>query len=467
MKTDDVLVKMVEYAFFNDVVCINDFLDYYQPEKREVGRKRYETYIDNFVEKHLRPFIAETDNPLNGKFQIKSYRGNDGKGTPRMAELKKGAERDQENKQEIDFSNAIQKYYLVGENVEIRFITNLYDFLSGLQKKQKDRALEQIAEYEKTRNKTNLSPFRNTAEMEYTREVIFAHFQKELKNYYYRGQDSVNYKLLPRIYRESILGHEADMFDEWITGRPEEISDCRRHIDALRVMHQRGLATRLLDITSNPLAGLYYAVSQNDDYDGELIIFEVDSENQKGRFSDAVEIVSALATQSMKQKDELSKAGATYHKKRNALKDKTADEGPKAEFNGQKVTKKLIHEVRRMVGDFEPIIDPADLFKSFVIKPFRDEERKVRQGDSFILSGLEADGKNSPNLKYKGIADSIGAFRLSSEDGLLAEGKISRYVVPSIYKNEIRINLSVMGINEQYLFPESQSFSDYMKRQYL
>lgn len=467
MKTDDVLVKMVEYAFFNDLVCINDFLDYYQPEKREVGRKRYETYIDNFVEKHLRPFIAETDNPLNGKFQIKSYWGSDGKGTPRMAELKKGKERGQDKKQELDFSNAIQKYYLVGENIEISFITNLYDFLSGLQSQQKERAMEKVAEYEKARNKTNLSPFRNTAEMEYAREVIFAHFQKELKNCYYRGHDSVNYKLIPRIYRESFLGHEDDMYDEWINGRPEAFSECGRHLDALRIMHQGGMATRLLDITSNPLAGLYYAVSQNDDYDGEFIVFEADRENQKGRFSDAVEIVCALATQSMKQKDDLSKAGATYRKKRNALKDKTADEGLKAEFNGQKATKKLLHEVRRMVGDFEPIIDPADLFKSFVLKPFKDEERKVRQDDSFIISGLEPEGENDQKLSYKSIADSIAAFRLRSEDGLSDEQKIIRYIVPSIYKNEMRVNLSVMGVNEQYLFPESQSLSDNIKKQYL
>lgn len=441
MKTDDVLVKMVEYARFTDLVCINDFLDYYQHEKCEVGRKRYETYIEHFVEKHLKPYIARTDNPLNGKFQIKSFLGSDKWSILGKNDQKN--ERNQNSELEREFPDSVKRYYLVDENIEIRFITNLYDFMEGLHQKQKVETIEKVAEYEEIKSKTHLYQLRNTAEMIASREAIFEQFQKEMKKYYYRGHDSVNYKLIPKIYRDNILEFEKDLYEDWVMSRPKDFSECRRHIDVLREMQRQRIATRLLDITSNPLVGLYYAVSQKEDYDGELIIFEVDHEKQKGNVSDAVEIVSALATQSMKENGELSRAAETYKKKKRSFDETTIEE-----FNEQKTTKKLLHEIRRMVGDFEAIIDPVDLFKSFVMKPSPDDERLLRQADSFILSGL--DSNDNCNLKYKSIASSIADYRLGAEEGEVGEKNMIRFIVPSCYKSAIRTNLSVMGINERY-----------------
>jgi hypothetical protein len=65
------------------------------------------------------------------------------------------------------------------------------------------------------------------------------------------------------------------MFREYILRNPNEFEHEKTTFEKLVKMQHYSLPTRLLDITSNALVGLFFAVQKNNNCDGELIIFGV------------------------------------------------------------------------------------------------------------------------------------------------------------------------------------------------
>lgn len=91
----------------------------------------------------------------------------------------------------------------------------------------------------------------------------------------YRGHSdaSSKYQLIPSIARKEnyFEGLENSMVSEMQTLRPEEFSGISSDFDLLSKMQHFGIPTRLLDFTYNPLIALYFACCNEKKTDGRVI----------------------------------------------------------------------------------------------------------------------------------------------------------------------------------------------------
>lgn len=326
------------------------------------------------------------------------------------------------------------------------------------------------------------------------------------RNLLFRGQGSINYLTLPSLHRDAgHLSNEHKIYNELVTAYPEEFSSSNRHIDLLKLMQHYQLPTRLIDLTSNILVGLYFAVENNTTpTDAELQIFDANENTEKGNEekhrvrdnnSDTVEILAALATQSFENKKDIYDKMKRYNAPLDRiLPDKeNSDEGNGVElpikdlvinqFNNEKPVTYLLHEIRRMVGDFEPIIDPRDLKKTLLVKTHLDNPRIINQKGSFLIVGLEGfeDLEKNKELSVASkekILNSIDDYRYTlpskdnsdksndAESGSNNGNDEVRYIIPAAFKTKIKKQLDLLNINQMHIYPDLSNGSLYLKNLY-
>lgn len=81
---------------------------------------------------------------------------------------------------------------------------------------------------------------------------------------FYRGQCQADWKLEPSIFRKDIKAlnlNESDLIKELNIHYPDSFLGCENLFEQLVVAQHYGIPTRLLDITSNPLVALYFAIT--------------------------------------------------------------------------------------------------------------------------------------------------------------------------------------------------------------
>lgn len=92
---------------------------------------------------------------------------------------------------------------------------------------------------------------------------------------FFRGQSNKDWNLEPSIYRnENFMINEDKMLEELAIKHPQEFASLRNTYPQLLKSQHYGLPTRLLDITTNPLIALYFAVSDRstNDMDAHVLV---------------------------------------------------------------------------------------------------------------------------------------------------------------------------------------------------
>jgi hypothetical protein len=201
---------------------------------------------------------------------------------------------------------------------------------------------------------------------------------------FYRGHSDHRYQLEPSLFRKNAKGgyrylrSEAVIVRELLTAHPAEFVSDPYMIDRLVRMQHYGLPTRLLDVTSNPLVGLYFCCANpkfdasGREIDGGVIVMKTKRADIKFFDSDTVSCIANLAMLEDEHKEQM----------KTTLGVEAFNETPEA--------RRLLHIIAAEKPYFKPCIDPADLSRIVFIKGRVANDRISSQSGAFLLFGHEA-----------------------------------------------------------------------------
>jgi hypothetical protein len=248
----------------------------------------------------------------------------------------------------------------------------------------------------------------------------------------YRGQ-ARNFILRPAVFRLARWHrHERDMVRDLISTHPQEFSEDALMLDRLVRMQHYGLPTRLLDVTQNFLAALYFACARDIEkpkIDGVIFIIRGNNILKKYYDSDSVSLVSNLCNLSEEEKFDLFASAPDNEV-----------EPENDNFNKFPATDRLLQFVRNEKPHFRSKALKVDLHRTFFVIPKKNNRRIIAQSGAFLIFGLVGNDRN-PDLSMFNV---------------------TRHPVPEGSKDSIKASLETLGITQSSLFPEIDRAAAYI-----
>ena len=146
---------------------------------------------------------------------------------------------------------------------------------------------------------------------------------------YYRGLKNDTYELIPSVRQnEYCHKNEGEMLRDLMTRQPDEFSKFPSALDRWMLAQHHRLPTRFLDISTNPLVGLYFACGKSEKEkpdgskvpaDGLLYIFVTTRKCVKPYDSDSVSIIANFAR--LDEQNDILQATKEFLSQRDAFVD--------------------------------------------------------------------------------------------------------------------------------------------------
>lgn len=336
---------------------------------------------------------------------------------------------------------------------------------------------------------------------------------------FYRGQP-VDKPLIPNIFRDDCFKkHESEIYNEIVNRKPEEFINCKCTFDHLVKMQHYNIPTRLLDITSNPLIALYFALSSNNLAEPTVYCLDIPTYHVKNYNSDNVTILSNLARYDEYSKENLLYDVATTNKiieifalkilsafttkfksetfsqgyLMQILEDKTLRDKVEREieielskdYNTLKknisIGNELISIMDRVKQDrpiFSAHIENIDRAKAMVTPAFYKIEdhrflHEIKQDKPYFLDLMNVETFNTifcvkPRLNNPRLIKQNGAFLLFPHATIkLQENiKITQIGINKSLADDILKDLSILDINKDSLFNDIDNVSTFIKEKY-
>ncbi|BAO45789.1 FRG domain-containing protein [Thiolapillus brandeum] len=257
---------------------------------------------------------------------------------------------------------------------------------------------------------------------------------------YFRGHKKHYPTVTPSIGRDGLLESEDKLFKEFILRNPDEFEGQRSTFQILAKMQHYGLPTRLLDISSNPLISLFFAVEEDEkteEIDGEFVIFSIPQKYIKYYDSDTVSVVSNIAKRPYKKLNvsRISRKISKEESKQQWLK----------RFNDIPHIKYLLHEIKDEKPYFAHVIEKDHLQSVWCVKPLLNNRRIIKQDGAFLLFGLN--GSKEKLAEYNSEAFMPKCYRVTN-------------------KAKLREQLELLGVSKDKIYPELDTTAQYLKTKY-
>lgn len=192
--------------------------------------------------------------------------------------------------------------------------------------------------------------------------------------------------------------------------------------------------------------------------DGAVYLFSVPESRVKHYDSDTVSILSNLAKCgdieiNIDQNEEL----ATKLKEEEDVRMGHEDPSLKA-FNNKGGIQKLLHQIREEKPYFQPLIDPFDLCRTFLVKAKYANPRIINQAGAFFLFGL----KLTVGPWWKDLSKGKG----KEVPRLPAQWVKRKLIVPKGCKANILKELELLGITDSYIYSGMEQYAKELKKRY-
>lgn len=263
-------------------------------------------------------------------------------------------------------------------------------------------------------------------------------YKKEEYIIYFRGECSNSWNLLPSVKRYSSV-EEGEMLFDLLSRQPEQFSGITTAMAQWVLAQHYGLKTRLLDITRNPLVGLFFASQFHDNSRdaGRLHVFAVPksfrvlsvyySQFIKPFNSDTISVIANFAKLSREQQEVILGSGGTSGMPSDdrVIKYDTA-------------MRRLYHFINQERPNFEKRIDIRDLFSVFVVEPQKLFERIRAQSGAFMISAFHCKFEEEELKKFNNGIPYHHHYKLT---------------IPDCAKENIQDELELLNITKETLFP--------------
>ena len=271
----------------------------------------------------------------------------------------------------------------------------------------------------------------------------------------YRGLADEVFELRPSVFRKTAGGDEVRarrehlLLRELIAAHPAEFSGDSSALETLARMQHYSLPTRLLDVTWNPLAALWFATESHSKVvetgrttksgrpqtrtvqtAGQVIRLLLDERHVRFFDSDRISLITNLARCTHEQKEELRTLVAAKPTTDDELRD----------FNAERTVRRLLHFVRSEKPGFEAEIEPEHLNGIYLVKPKLNNRRILAQEGAFLAFGLMSEVP-----KTRGPVFDVNTLG-----------------VTAARKPDIRRQLDGLSINERTLYPDIERAARYL-----
>lgn len=215
---------------------------------------------------------------------------------------------------------------------------------------------------------------------------------------FFRGETSLNYETLPKIWRKNnICDCEYNTYHKIMIECPEYF-DNLDHLSTISLMRHYGGATRLLDITSNPLVALCFACQNHKNEIGKVIVYKVKRNQVLFHNSDKALMLSCLPLFKDSEQNEIMEFCEKHNK---IITD--------SDIKNSIVMKRFLHEIRHEFPAFEAEIVGDDLLNSHFLISNKTDKRMKAQSSAYIIVGLKKDrfvnlNKNTDVIEIKGCS---------------------------------------------------------------
>ena len=254
---------------------------------------------------------------------------------------------------------------------------------------------------------------------------------------YFRGEVQSNWDLMPSVYRDElgeIARHEGKRLRDLISRRPSEFSGVNSALTQWMLAQHHGLKTRFLDITKNPLVGLFFACGGY--RQGETDKGETDS----GRLR-VFAVRKPLAEKLIKQYDSdavslIANFARLAYEDKSVLMNGVRSMDEPSSFSEAK--ERLLQGVKAEKPYFTDRIDLRDLYRVFIIEPQQLFERIRVQNGAFLVSAFHKRFETREAQREIRNLPIYDEYELS---------------VPKDRKEGMLRELSSLGITRETLFP--------------